>query len=127
MPTLEVQSLANEIWGDLDGVMRNKHYFGKGIVTWGLPLPQVLASINLQKDAEFAGPLDSNINWIHRQTHDADIYFVVNHTDREQDIQARFRVAGKEAELWHSDTGMMEPAEYSITGDAAPDGLPLHH
>ncbi|MBN1360172.1 MAG: hypothetical protein JW993_06250, partial [Sedimentisphaerales bacterium] len=30
-----------------------------------------------------------------------------------QDIQARFRVAGKEAELWHPDTGEIELAEYS--------------
>ena len=33
---LEVQALANEIWGDLDGVQRNRHFYGKGLVTWGL-------------------------------------------------------------------------------------------
>ncbi|MBN1362220.1 MAG: hypothetical protein JW993_16615, partial [Sedimentisphaerales bacterium] len=94
---LEVQALAHEIWGDLDGAQRNRHYYGKGLVAWGLPLEQVVgsatpqmvnpitgalppefvdASINLSKDAEFAGPLDSDIAWIHRRTNDADIYFV---------------------------------------------------
>ena len=133
---LRVQSLANEIWGDLDGRQRNKQYLGKGLVTWGLPpeqvaglvtpqlvnpltgklLPEFLsASINLPKDAEFAGPLDSDIAWIHRRTGDTDFYFVANRTDQAMDIQARFRVAGKEAELWHPDSGLMEPAEYNIS------------
>jgi hypothetical protein len=110
----EVQTLANEIWGDLDGVQRNKRFLGKGLITWGLPLPQVLALMNLPRDAEFAGPLDASIVWIHRKTPDADIYFVANRTDRPQDLQARFRVAGKEAELFHPDTGAVEPASYSI-------------
>lgn len=133
----EVQTLANEIWGDLDGAQRNKHYYGQGLVVWGLPLEQVLglvtpltvnpitgelppafaeASIGLPKDAEFAGLLDTNIAWIHRRTLDADFYFVANRTDRTADLQARFRVAGKQAELWHPDTGVVEPAEYHISG-----------
>ena len=41
---LEVQALANEIWGDLDGAQRNKHFYGKGLVTWGLPLSEVLVA-----------------------------------------------------------------------------------
>jgi hypothetical protein len=142
---LQVQALANEIWGDLDGAQRNRHYYGKGLVTWGLPLEQVVGlvtpqmvnpitgalppeffnvSIKLPKDAEFAGPLDSDIAWIHRRTNEADIYFVANRTDRPQDIQARFRVAGKEAELWHPDTGEIEPADYSIADDLTT--VPLH-
>ena len=31
-----------------------------------------------------------------------------------QDINARFRVSGKEAELWHADTGEIESAEFSM-------------
>ncbi len=135
---LEVQALAYEIWGDLDGAQRNRRYLGKGLVAWGLPLEQVLGlvtpqmenpitgalppefynvSIKLPPDAEFAGPLDCNIAWIHRQTKDADFYFVANRTDRAQNIQARFRVAGKEAELWHPDTGVIEPADYATAGN----------
>ncbi len=111
---LEVQQLANEIWGDLDGVQRNKHFLGKGLVTWGIPLSDVVALLKAPKDAEFAGPLDSKLVWLHRHTPDAEIYYVSNQTDRAQEIQARFRVAGKEAERWHPDTGTTEPAAYSI-------------
>ncbi len=111
---LEVQSLASEMWGDLDGVQRNKHFCGKGMVTWGLPLDEVLSLVDVPKDAEFAGSLDSQVAWIHRRTDSAEIYFVANRTDHAQEIRARFRVEGKEAEFWHPDTGTIEPASYSI-------------
>jgi hypothetical protein len=55
---------------------------------------------------------------------DADYYFVANRRDRAQEIQARFRVAGKEAELWHPDTGDIEPASYSIENGRTI--VPLH-
>jgi hypothetical protein len=110
----EVQALAHEVWGDLDGMQRNKHFYGKGLVTWGLPLNEVLSLINLPKDAEFAGPLDSSTVWIHRRALDMDIYFVANRKDSPQIIQSRFRVNGKEAELWHPDTGAIEPANFAI-------------
>jgi hypothetical protein len=113
---LEVQSLANEIWGDLDGVQRNKHFYGKGLVIWGLPLNDVPSLMNIPKDAEFAGPLDSSIAWTHRKAGDADIYFVANRTDNPQEIQSRFRVDGKEAELWLPDTGLIQRASYTIAG-----------
>ena len=120
----EVQVLADEIWGDLDGVQRNKHYYGKGLVVWGFPPEQVAGAVNLPKDAEFAGPLDSNVVWIHRRAGDADIYFVANRTDRAEDVAARFRVGGKEAELWHPDSGQIEPAGYAIANGRTT--VPLH-
>ncbi len=121
---LEVRAQADEIWGDLDGVQRNRHYYGKGLVTWGLPLDEVLSLAGISKDVEFAVPLDSSIASIHRRLGDTDIYFVANRTDRPLDTQARFRVEGKEAELWHPDTGVIEPASYAITGDRTT--VPLH-
>src|SRR6185436_4574016 len=48
----EVRALAADIWGDLDGVMRNKRYFQKGMVIWGLPLADVLSSMRVTKDFE---------------------------------------------------------------------------
>jgi hypothetical protein len=110
----EIRTLANDLWGDLDGISRTKRFFGKGKVVWGLPLEDVLDSMDLHKDVEYSRPLDAEIAWIHRRTDDADIYFIVNLTDNPQDIDVRFRISGKEAELWHPDTGEIEPAQYSI-------------
>jgi len=120
----EVEALAGDLWGDLDGVSRTQHVYGKGKVVWGLPLAEVLKSLRVPKDFECSRVLDADVPWIHRRAGDAEIYFVANRTDRFQDLEARFRVNGKEAELWHPDTGAIEPAEYAIA-----DGrtrMPLH-
>jgi hypothetical protein len=110
----ELQVIANELWADTDGISRTKHSFGKGQVVWGQPLGEVLAGLRLAKDVECSRALDATVPWIHRRTVDADIYFVVNRSDRPQEIDVRFRVSGKEAELWHPDTGAIEPASYTI-------------
>jgi hypothetical protein len=110
----EVQALAEELWGDLDGVSRTKRKFGKGTMVWGLSPADVLASMRIPKDVEFSRALDAKMSWIHRHAGDADIYFVANNTDRKQDINVRFRVSGKEPELWHADTGQIERAEFTI-------------
>jgi len=110
-----VQALADDLWGDLDGISRTKRSCGKGMVVWGLPLSEILTSMNIPKDFEYSRALDANLSWIHRRAGDADIYFVVNHTDNFQQFDARFRVDGKEAELWHPDTGEIESAGYIIT------------
>jgi len=119
----EVRALARAIWGDLDGIQRNVHHYGKGLVAWGLPLESVLSLAGVARDAEFAGPLDSSVAWIHRRSGEADIYFVANRTDRPQRIEARFRVGGKEAELWHPDTGSIEQAGYATAGGRTTVGL----
>jgi len=54
----------------------------------------------------------------------ADLYYVDNRNDRSEELEATFRIAGREAELWHADTGMIEPASYkSVNGRTT---VPLH-
>jgi hypothetical protein len=91
---------------------------------WGVPLADVLASMHVAKDFESSRALDADMPWIHRQAGDADIYFVANRTDVAQDVEARFRVSGKQAELWHPDTGAIEPAGYAIADGRTT--VPLH-
>jgi (4-O-methyl)-D-glucuronate---lignin esterase len=113
----EVRALAADIWGDLDGVSRTIRYVGKGRVVWGWSLAETLAAAKIPKDFEYARGLDADTVWLHRRTKDAEIYYVANTSDRPQNFDARFRVAGREAELWHPDTGAIEPAGYAIDGD----------
>ena len=113
----EVRALAADIWGDLDGVSRTIRYVGKGRVVWGWSPAETLAAAKIQKDFDYARGLDADVSWLHRRTPDADIYYVANTTDRAREFDARFRVAGREAELFHPDTGAVEPSDYTITGD----------
>jgi hypothetical protein len=110
----EVRALAAELWGDLDGISRTKRVYGKGLVVWGLPPSEVLGLLRVPKDLEYGRALDASLSWAHRRAGDTDIYFIANRTDRRQEIEARFRVSGREAELWHADTGTIERAEYRI-------------
>jgi hypothetical protein len=83
------------------------------MVVWGLTPADVLAGLGVTKDVEYTKALDSSVSWIHRRAGSTDIYFVVNRSDHPQEVNVRFRVNGKDAELWHADTGEMEPASYS--------------
>ena len=113
----ELESIATDLWGDLDGVSRTIRYFGKGRVVWGRAPGEVLAQLNVGKDFEYARGLDAEVVWLHRRTPAAEIYYVVNHTDQPREFEARFRVAGKEAELWRPETGRIEAAGYRIDGE----------
>jgi alpha-L-rhamnosidase len=113
----EVLALASDIWGDLDGVSRTIRSVGKGRVVWGWSPAEALAAAKIPKDFDYAKGLDAEVAWLHRRTKDADIYYVANTTDVPREFDARFRVAGREAELWHPDTGAVEPAAYTIGGD----------
>ena len=102
----EVRRLADEVWGDCNGSSITQHSYGKGKVYWGKSLAEVLQEINLQPDFEFSSSLaDAKINYIHRHTEDAEIYFVSNQKDREEKVVCSFRVDNKEPELWYPDTG----------------------
>lgn len=121
----EIRARAHDLWGDLDGISRTKRTFGKGTVVWGLPLEDVLDSLDVPKDVEYSRPLDAKIAWIHRHMDNADIYFIANLTNSPHAIDVRFRISDKEAELWHPDTGEIGPAQYSIAGHRTTVSLDL--
>jgi len=121
----EVASLADELWGETDGRTIWERSYGKGRMFWGLPLADVLAELGVPPDFEYTRPEpDALLLSIHRRAGDADIYFITNQRNRAENVSVRLRVDNKEAELWHTDTGAIEPAEYSIAGGLTT--VPLH-
>jgi hypothetical protein len=111
----EIRFIANEVWGSLDGRSSTEHDYGKGKVYWGKSIDQVLAAEKTPPDFEYNRPeFDTNLVWIHRRAGDTDIYFVGNQKERTEDVETSFRTEGKAPELWHSDSGLIEPAEYRI-------------
>ena len=67
-----------------------------------IPAREALSGAGIEPD--FTATNSSNdvpeIDFIHRRTTDADIYFVCNRLDRWQDARCSFRIAGKQPELW---------------------------
>ena len=108
----EFRNIANELWGSGAG-----NSVGKGKVYSDQKLVDVLAAIHVDPDFDYTKPeSDANLLFVHRKLADGDLYFVDNRNDRNQALDATFRVDGKEAELWHADTGVTEPASFRITG-----------
>ena len=102
----EFRSIADELWGP--GI-------GKGKVFGGLTIAQALASIGASPDFEYTKPReDTSLMFVHRALPDGDLYWVVNGNTRPETLEASFRVTGKEPELWHAETGLVEPASYLI-------------
>ncbi len=119
-----MQELVSDLWGDLDGISRTRRVVGKGKIIWGTPVGTILEMTGIKPDVEYGRPLDSEINWIHRKAGETDIYYVVNSSDRPLDTEIRFRVAGKEAELWDPATGKIQAAGYTVTEDRTV--VPVH-
>jgi hypothetical protein len=106
----ELQHIAAEVWGDCDGLTVTEHRFGQGRVFWGKSPTEVLTALQIQPDVQF--PSGSDLRWIHRREADADLYFVANPKDQPVELTASFRVDGRRPELWHADTGIIEPAAH---------------
>lgn len=51
----------------------------------------------------------TQLRYIHRATDDADIYFVANPASLPSHSTASFRITGRQPELWHPESGTIEP------------------
>ncbi|MCH8219321.1 MAG: glycosyl transferase family 2, partial [Planctomycetes bacterium] len=105
----QVRRLANRIWGDCDGQRVRIHHYGKGRVIHGRPLREILAERGIGPDFQFTSPrADTQLDYIHRRTSQADIYFVRNKRPHAESVQATFRVTGKAPELWDPQSGQTD-------------------
>lgn len=116
----QVQSLATQLWGDMDGVTDIQHAYGKGMTYWGLTLDEVLSRLKDAPDFASRGSLDSPPAWVHRRSKDADIYFVVNQADAPQHIDVRLRADGKSVEVWRPMDGAVDEVA-AVSGAWMPD------
>ncbi len=105
----EFHALADELWSG--------KLIGKGKVIATASATEALAAAGVQQDFSLgANPGKANVLYVHRRTADADIFYVDNRKPAAQAIEASFAVTGKSPELWHADTGLMEPASFTIAG-----------
>ena len=91
---------------------------GRGRVIAGRDVEVAMAALGSTPDVEFNTPQsDSEILFVHRQLDNGDIYYVSNRQNRAEQLEARFRVAGKAPQIWRADTVSVTPVSYRIEGD----------
>jgi hypothetical protein len=117
----EFARLNTELFGDGTGV----HAVGKGKVYAGQDAATALQALGVAPDFDHSKPEpDARVVFVHRKLADGDIYFLDNRNDRDETLDASFRVTGKMPELWHAETGKVEPVSYKIANGRTT--LPLH-
>ena len=114
----EVTTLADDLWGDVDGVTKNVHRFGKGVVYAGLTMGDVMRRLHANQDFTSTGALAAAPAWIHRRLPNRDIYYVANQEDNSVRLTMRMRADGHSAEIWRPMTG-----ERSLSDAAIADGM----
>ncbi len=108
----KVREIAAELWGGLDGRVRTERRYGKGRIVWGRTPREILLGDGVGPDFSFPGQSDvpDTFDYIHRTLDGAEIFFVTNRTNRRQERDFEFRVAGKQPEIWDPVTGEMREA-----------------
>ncbi|RKD90861.1 alpha-L-rhamnosidase-like protein [Mangrovibacterium diazotrophicum] len=132
----EVLSIADEVWGDLDGVLRQERTYGLGRIFWGMPMVDVLDRMNLSPDVLFlnqtetlsGNPFRATANqpvgynptaygedrkgwglmWNHRSNDGKDFYFLSNQEQMLISTEISIRQSGRIPEFWHPDSGQIE-------------------
>ncbi|QJW88089.1 glycoside hydrolase [Spirosoma taeanense] len=113
--TPEFTRLVNQIW-----------HAGNRNVSTGKRLEEVLSSLNIQPDFSYTKPqADTKLLYVHRKLIDGDLYWVNSRNDRAQQLEVTFRVTGKVPQIWHPETGRIEPASYSMANGATKVTLSL--
>jgi hypothetical protein len=109
----QLKEIANDIWGDLDGTTRTERRLGKGRIIRGKTPREILLADGVTPDFTFTGQEENpeQFDYIHRTTVDAEIYFVINRTDRSAKTDFTFRVSGKQPEIWDPVTGKAHVAD----------------
>lgn len=105
-----VKELAATLWGNIDGKTVFEHVYGDGKIVYGKTIREVLQNKGVQPDFEYKSRKPGAlIDYIHRTTPDAEIYYIVNRNERPEYIHTTFRVKDKTPELWNPDNGSMTP------------------
>lgn len=88
---------------------------GAGRIIASTAIDDALAKAGVAPDLVLDGKsADGEILFVHRAVSDGEIWFLNNRKAAAETVEARFRVTGKQPELWHADTGLTEPVSYRI-------------
>jgi hypothetical protein len=100
----QLKKIAVEVWGD-----NPSNQFGKGFVFTRKEDAIANTGITPAFLVDKATNPDE-IRIAHRQSADADIFFVANLSDKAQQAELSFRISGKQPELWQAEDGSISLA-----------------
>jgi hypothetical protein len=102
----QIKTIAAKMWGDIDSVNVKERVYGKGKIVWGKTAREVLQQKGIGPDVDFkTNNANNSIDFIHRRTADADIYFIRNKKENPVNGTCAFRVKNKQPEWWDAETG----------------------
>lgn len=83
----EIRVLAGRLWSN-------------GRISDSIPVREILARKNIEPDFEYTGDENVWLDFIHRTTPEADIYFITNRHGRTVQADCSFRITGSSPQLW---------------------------
>jgi hypothetical protein len=90
---------------------------GKGHVIASHDIETTLARLGLDPDFGYRGASSNDaVLFVHRHMDEGDAYFLDNRQDHALHVEGQFRVTGRVPELWHADSGRIEPLAYRTEG-----------
>lgn len=122
----QVKEIADRIWGKSDGLSILENSYGKGKVIWGKQIREILKEKNILPDFQTGeGISEDALDFIHRRTEEAEIYFIRNTLEKELYFDGIFRISGRTPELWDPLTGKTLVCHlYSDSGEQTT--IPMH-
>ncbi len=106
-----VRSMADRIWGNIDGKNVLTNNYGNGKVFSGLNLAEFFSKTGLTADVD----MPADFVFTHRREGETDIYFIANQKEQPRTAEISFRISGKQPELWDALTGEKRiPNQYAV-------------
>jgi hypothetical protein len=104
----EFDKLVASMWGQEDAI-----HLGKGIVINSLDVDKALGLLKVLPDVDVASSEhDYAMDFIHRTSSEAEIYFLKSKTSLQNSLDIAFRVNDKVPAIWHAETGQISPVKY---------------
>jgi hypothetical protein len=96
----EIKTIVKQLWGKMDEKETRVNAYGKGRVFSKGSVRTVLMNDGIQPDFEYTGKSDVHIDFIHRTTPEAEIYFITNRHGKAVVSACTFRLKNRAPEIW---------------------------
>lgn len=117
----QVQTMADALWANLDGVNRKASKVGKGQLLYGMSMEEAMQQIGCVPDCKLGA--NDPVQYAHRTLNGQEIYFISNQQESVIEINPEFRVRSLQPELWDPVSGTIRPLtsyQQTSTGTVVP-------